>query len=128
MCLCAFVSLDEDALICDFAETYRIYDWRSLPGRLAATLAAGLRQTSRIRMKAEGVAANIDTSMLALLHDDIAALTYYLIKSKTRKHVSKPISLAEKVIHGDRKQAKEDYKGYEDSNDYLKAWERLSGN
>ena len=45
------VHADEDALICDFAETYHIFDWRALPVRLAATLAAGLPETSRIRMK-----------------------------------------------------------------------------
>ena len=119
MCLCAFVSLDEDALICDFAETYQIYDWRSLPGRLAATLASGLRQNSRIRMKADGVKANLDTSMLALIHDDLASLTYLMIKSKTRKHVPKPDSLVEKIVHGDKKQANETYQGFTDQNDYL---------
>lgn len=43
------IDLDEEALICDFAETYHIYDYRSLPARLAATLAVGLRENSRIK-------------------------------------------------------------------------------
>lgn len=37
--LSSMLNLSEDALICDFAETYHIYDYRSLPLRLVATLA-----------------------------------------------------------------------------------------
>lgn len=43
------MATDEDALICDFAETYHIYDYRQLKPSYAATLAAGLREDSRIR-------------------------------------------------------------------------------
>ena len=32
---------DEEALICDLAETYQIFDYRSLPVRTVATLSAG---------------------------------------------------------------------------------------
>ena len=41
---------DRDALVCDLAETYGIYDHRSLPVSLLATLAAGLRDDSRSKM------------------------------------------------------------------------------
>lgn len=44
------VAADEDALICDFAETYHIYNWRGLSARYAAVLACGLRDDSRIKM------------------------------------------------------------------------------
>lgn len=127
MCLCAFVSLDEDSLTCDFAETYHIYNWRSFPGRYIATLAVGLRQNSRIRMKASGVMADLDSSMLAMIRDDLETILYTLVKSRTRKHIAKPEYIAEKVIRGDTKQVQE-YQGYDDSLDYEKAWERLSGN
>ena len=40
------IATDEDALICDFAETYHIYDYRSLDVEYAATLAYGLRDDS----------------------------------------------------------------------------------
>ena len=48
------IAVDENALICDFAETYNIYDYRSLPVKLAATYSAGLRENSRIKMKLRG--------------------------------------------------------------------------
>lgn len=41
------IAADEDALICDLAETYHILDYKALPLRLAATLAAGLPLYSR---------------------------------------------------------------------------------
>lgn len=41
----------EDELICDMAESYRIYDYRALKARYAATLALGLRPHSRVMLK-----------------------------------------------------------------------------
>lgn len=39
---------DEDALICDLAETYHVLDYRALPLKTAAALASGLRADARI--------------------------------------------------------------------------------
>ena len=41
---------DEEALICDFAETYHIYDYKRLPLTTVAALAVGLRENSRLKM------------------------------------------------------------------------------
>lgn len=49
------LSEDEDALICDFAETYHIYDLWALPVETLAVLASGLRDDSRIKMKIAGL-------------------------------------------------------------------------
>ena len=48
------IHTDEDALTCDLAETYHIYDYRAFPVKLIATLAAGLRDDSRIKMRLAG--------------------------------------------------------------------------
>ena len=61
MYLASMVALDEDALICDFAETYHIYDYRRLPVEYAATLAYGLRENSRIRMVQSGLKVELNT-------------------------------------------------------------------
>ena len=45
------MALDEDALICDFAETYHIYNIYGMPVQYIATLAIGLRDDSRIKSK-----------------------------------------------------------------------------
>ncbi len=65
---------DEDALICDFAETYHIYDYRSLPLRLVATLAAGLGDTSRIITKTTEAKASTTNTILAIIADHLAAI------------------------------------------------------
>lgn len=48
------MAADEDALACDFAETYGILDMRQLPAGKLATLAAGLRENSRIKLHLGG--------------------------------------------------------------------------
>lgn len=42
------IRANEDALICDFAETYGVLDYRAHGARLAGTLASGLRSDARI--------------------------------------------------------------------------------
>ena len=69
------IATDEHALICDFAETYHIYDYRSLPVKLAATYSAGLRENSRIKMKMRGDALGDSNRMLvAMIYDAVAML------------------------------------------------------
>ena len=65
---------DEDALICDFAETYHIYDYRSLPLRLVATLAAGLRDTSRVITNTTEAKASTTNTILAIIADHLASI------------------------------------------------------
>ena len=77
------IKLDEDALICDFAETYRIYDYRALPARLAATYAAGLRHDARIMEKISGTQVPIDTLLLASIADGIHVRIWQNTKSAT---------------------------------------------
>lgn len=59
-------------LICDLAEYYGIYDYRSVPGRLLGTLAVGLRADSRVGMAREGIKADPNTFMLVRIYDLLA--------------------------------------------------------
>ena len=69
------IATDENALICDLAETYNIYDYRSLPVKLAATYSAGLRENSRIKIKLRGdVLGDSDRMLLAMLYDVVAKI------------------------------------------------------
>lgn len=63
------IHTDEEALMCDLAETYGIFNYRSLPARLVATFSVGLRDDSRIKMKMNGVKASNDTLLLAHMLD-----------------------------------------------------------
>ena len=80
MGLARMVGLDEEALICDFAEAYHVYDWRQLPVKTAATLAMGLRPTSRIMQKLSGAPAPPDTLLLAMAVDVLRVLAWQRTK------------------------------------------------
>lgn len=70
------IATDEAALICDFAETYRLFDFRQLPARRAAVLACGLRPDSRIIQKMTGAKAPIDTLLRAIIADELKLLVW----------------------------------------------------
>lgn len=76
MTLAGMLALDRNALICDLAETYNIYDYKRVPVKTLGILAAGLRDTARIRQKAEGVKASIDTLILARILDVVSVLLW----------------------------------------------------
>ena len=92
---------DENALICDLAEVYHIYDYRSLPVRLVATLAAGLGPNSRVHQKIAGQTVPTDTLLLAMLVDDVRAMAY----GTKGKHV--PERIAPKLMAGATPERKE---------------------
>lgn len=63
------LALDRNALVCDMAETYGLFDIYGVPVTLLSTLAAGLGENSRIKLKQNGLKAPWDTVLLALLVD-----------------------------------------------------------
>lgn len=93
---------DEDALVCDFAEYYHIYDWRSIPARTAATLAAGLRDTSRSMLKLAGVEHHPDRILLASILD-AARVANWQRTENGRKGTNKPALVAPTLLAGAEK-------------------------
>lgn len=61
-------------MICDFAQAYGVYDWRSLPLRTAATLAAGLGPGSRCEGASVGLRVSVRDFLTALCADRLALL------------------------------------------------------
>ena len=74
--LSAMIRLDEDALICDIAETYNVINFRELPPLKVAILACGLRVNSRIRSKMAGLKIPIDLLMNANVVDRLSLLVW----------------------------------------------------
>lgn len=94
------VGLDEGALICDFAETYHVLEWRALPARTAATLAMGLRPDSRIVRKMAGVQTTQDTMLLAMIADALHILVWQNTKDGV-KGQNKPVMITDRLISMD---------------------------
>jgi len=70
------ICLDEDALICDFAETYHILDYTALPPTMAGVLACGLRDDSRIKLVMTGQKVSTDTMLRAGILDRLSILAW----------------------------------------------------
>lgn len=70
------IYLDEDSLICDFAETYHILDYKTLPPKLAGVLACGLKDDSRIKMVMSGQKINADRMIRAGILDRLSILAW----------------------------------------------------
>ena len=79
------VKSDEDALICDLAEVYHIYDYRRLPLTQVAVFAYGLPEDSRTKRNLSGQKVPLDTMLLAAIFDQFNALIYGLSGGKNNR-------------------------------------------
>ncbi len=82
------IAHNENALICDFAETYHIYDYKSMPPKLAAILAVGLPDECRIKRDMAGQKYTLQTILMALAVDALNTLVWFQsedgVKGKNR--------------------------------------------
>lgn len=113
------INLDEDALICDLAETYQIFDYRSLPLRLVATLSAGLRDNSRIKLKLADMPVDLETLILASIADNLALFRAGFSKDKP----SKPFLFTEAI----QSETKPKVKGFRTAEEFEAALKRIKG-
>ena len=95
---------DRDALLCDLAETYHIYDFGSLPLSTVAILACGLRDDSRIKMKLSGDHVPAEILLLAHIADRLGILAWQntCYASNGKNIPSIPKSLVERLIHPEK--------------------------
>lgn len=91
------IVIDEDALMCDFAETYNIYDFRSLPARRAGIFAVGLRDNSRIKMKISGSKVPLNTLLLGVIADASNISVWQNTKDGSKGR-NRPASILEKLM------------------------------
>lgn len=90
------LSTDEDAVICDLAETYQIYNYKDMPPDTVAIFCNGLREDSRIKMKMTGQKVKLDTMLLASAVDKLSLLVWTKTKDG-QKGRNKPTSLVESI-------------------------------
>ena len=70
------VAVGEEDLICDFAQTYHVLDWRALPPKTAAALAAGLPPDSRVMRRLTGERVSLTDALLAAALDRLKLLVW----------------------------------------------------
>ena len=116
------IALDEDALICDFAETYHIFDIYSMPMLYVATLAIGLRDNSRIKMAFNGLKVEPQTLLLAHIADNTAINTWFKTKDAETGQ-NRPKSIVRALCDKDKT---EESPTFETGDDFIKEWERVN--
>ena len=115
------ITTDKNALICDLAETYGIYDYKALPVETLAVLCVGLRDNSRIKMKLSGAKVNPDLLLLAEAVDRLGLLVW----SKTKDAQSgrnRPKSIVSMLT---REEQENDVESFETAEEFNAEWQRI---
>ena len=122
--LANMATFDEYALICDFAETYGIFDLYELPAPLAATLAVGLRDNSRIKTKMNNMIMPLDDYLLAAIYDDVQMLCWMNTKDAVHGH-NKPERVLKTMTENASKKQENNFVVFDSPEDFQRARERL---
>ena len=101
------LNTDEDAVICDLAETYNIYNYKDMPPDKVAIFCSGLREDSRIKLKMASQKVKFDTILLASIVDRLSLLVWAKTKDGQNGRnkpksivdgINKPVQEKEEVV------------------------------
>lgn len=120
MTLAVMVAEDEDALICDFAETYHIYSYRALPLSLSAVLASGLREDSRIKKKISNNDNDASTLLLASIADSTRTIAW-MLSEDGREGVNRPKSIYSAIVNKNTDKKKKEAIVFDSPEDFEQA-------
>ena len=119
------LATDEAALICDLAETYHIYDYRSLPLSRVATFAVGLRENSRIKMKMANVKYPMDIMLLACVVDRLSVLTWMKTADGANGQ-NRPQSILARMLN-ENEEERRDIEAFDTPEEFEIQWYKLLG-
>ena len=103
------IAKDENALTCDFMETYHVLDYRSLGAFKASVLANGLPDNIRIKRKLAGVKHSTDTLLLAAIADRLSLILWTKTEDG-QKNRNRPASIYESLT---KEKAPRDFRVYD---------------
>ncbi len=119
------LNFDKDALLCDLAETYHIYDYKSLPCRMVAAFSCGLRENSRIKMKMAGIDPMPEQILMAAIADGTRTTAWLQSKDGTTGE-NRPKSLLAMMM-GEESQGSKDIRTFASGEEFDREWQRLTG-
>ena len=118
------IAEDKDALLCDLAETYHIYDLRALPLTTIATLSCGLREDSRIMRKLRKQNASLIDVLAAAAVDRLSMLVW--ANSKDAQHNrNRPKSVLDELLG--RAEKKDNIIAFDSAEEFRRAWKASGG-
>lgn len=121
MILAGCIKEDEDALICDLAEYYHIFNYKELPPNIVATLCVGLRDESRTKMHLSGQRLTLEQLLLARIADSTAFIAYTYTKDAQHNR-NKPKSILKLLID----ENKEKCEGFDSGDDFETRFKELA--
>lgn len=114
------IAVDEEALICDLAETYHIFDYKQMPPYKVAIFAIGLNNNSRIKLKMTGSKTPIELTALFGIIDRLDLLMW----SKTKDGV-KGINRPKSILSGLNEENADKISTYASGEDFEKARQKI---
>lgn len=110
---------DRDALLCDLAETYGIFDLYALPVPTLAILASGLREDSRIKRSLSGISVPRRDLLLAAAVDRLSFLVWGMTED-AKRGTNRPKSLVAALM-GETEDSG-DVMAFDSPDDFKAAW------
>lgn len=86
------IKADKNALICDLAQTYGIYDMNQFKPSYIAILACGLDDNSRIKKKISETRVGLTDLLLSLILDGVNTLVWFQTED-AQKGINRPKSI-----------------------------------
>lgn len=117
------IATDEDALICDLAETYGIYDYQAYKPKYIAILADGLSGDSRIKMKLSGAKITTGQFLAAYTADKLANLVW-MLSTDGENNQNKPKRLLNILLGVEQPEEESSFVSYSTPEEFEKAMEK----
>ncbi len=117
------LAFDRDALMCDMAETYGIYDIKAFRPKQVAMYACGLSPDSRIYTKMSGIHPRHIMEILAHIVDELQIMRYSLT---AQKGDSLPTLFTDLIMDGEGHKSKEATQGFRSGEEFDEAWKNLA--
>ena len=118
------LSADREALLCDLAETYGVFDLYALPVPTLAVLAAGLREDSRIKTRLSGVSVPRKDLLIAAAVDRLSLLVWGMSED-AKRGTNRPKSLVAALMG--ETEGSSDVMTFESPDDFEAAWAAATG-
>jgi hypothetical protein len=118
------IALDRNALICDLAEIYQIFDYRQVPVKTLAILAKGLPTDARIKTKLAGLRVPLYLYTLCEISDKLSIITW-MMSEDGRTGKNKPEMLSDRLRLNYTPDTPKAVKGFRSGDDFEREKEKI---
>ena len=115
-------------MICDFAETYHITNYKELPPTTTAALLIGLRDDSRVKQHLSGNRVTLTEALMAIIADRLSFIAWTKTKDAQQGHKYNGKSIYETLTKP--KQDKDEIISFdtvEEYDEYMKRFSKKEG-